>query len=460
MQIGVHSWETADSHEPPPPLFPPQPLQVSTHRLETIYALSIPLSERGDPIAKPIVDPEPPWQLCLASLSDTNDSDPEYPQTPEGSVYSMHSAYSMSPPESPKDRLCRRRPSRDRPQPGCIRPPRDELRSLMHRRDSISTSISTLNTQPSESSRSRHRSSSSRSSIMRFSTSTATVSGRSSSSSSRRSARVPISTSPSPAAASSGRSYSTERTSERSNRNTRSQGRPGRLSSKANLETSVQALKVSPARSEVTAMAAQPFRGYEQRRDVERSADWEPLVVCSLKEGDAIDMERESQPAWIAHNRSNLSRVYPKGSRMDSSNMADTLLCRLWGAGVQMAALNFQTFDQSSMLNEVRGLRELSAQRDGGECSHMGISLYGKCGLNVVLNVGTEITPPPSYTSSPFYLAGPLRTQRRLWLRAQAPPRGQGSSAPDRPAAFGAHDRQCARAAKVNRRTAGAAALR
>ena len=131
-------------------------------------------------------------------------------------------------------------------------------------------------------------------------------------------------------------------------------------------------------------MAAQPFRGYEQRRDVERSADWEPLVVCSLKEGDAIDMERESQPAWIAHNRSNLSRVYPKGSRMDSSNMADTLLCRLWGAGVQMAALNFQTFDQSSMLNEVRGLRELSAQRDGGECSHMGISLYGKCGLNVI----------------------------------------------------------------------------
>lgn len=137
-------------------------------------------------------------------------------------------------------------------------------------------------------------------------------------------------------------------------------------------------------------MAAQPFRGYEQRRDVERSADWEPLVVCSLKEGDAIDMERESQPAWIAHNRSNLSRVYPKGSRMDSSNMADTLLCRLWGAGVQMAALNFQTFDQSSMLNEVRGLRELSAQRDGGERwwgmqphGYMGNvgSMWAQCGL-------------------------------------------------------------------------------
>lgn len=205
-------------------------------------------------------------------------------------------------------------------------------------------------------------------------------------------------------------------------------------------------------------MAAQPFRGYEQRRDVERSADWEPLVVCSFKEGDAIDMERESQPAWIAHNRSNLSRVYPKGSRMDSSNMADTLLCRLWSAGVQMAALNFQTFDQSSMLNEVRGLRELSAQRDGGECSHMDIwEMWAQCGPNV----GSEIPlPPPTPTSSPFYLAGPLRTQWRLWLRAQAPPRGQGSSAPDRPAAFGAHDRQCARAAKVNRRTAGAAALR
>lgn len=206
-------------------------------------------------------------------------------------------------------------------------------------------------------------------------------------------------------------------------------------------------------------MAAQPFRGYEQRRDVERSADWEPLVVCSLKEGDAIDMERESQPAWIAHNRSNLSRVYPKGSRMDSSNMADTLLCRLWGAGVQMAALNFQTFDQSSMLNEVRGLRELSAQKMVGNAATW---VYGKCGLNVGSMWAQRYPSPPSYThpSSPFYLAGPLRTQRRLWLRAQAPPRGQGSSAPDRPAAFGAHDRQCARAAKVNRRTAGAAALR
>lgn len=153
-------------------------------------------------------------------------------------------------------------------------------------------------------------------------------------------------------------------------------------------------------------MAAQPFRGYEQRRDVERSADWEPLVVCSLKEGDAIDMERESQPAWIAHNRSNLSRVYPKGSRMDSSNMADTLLCRLWGAGVQMAALNFQTFDQSSMLNEVRGLRELSAQRDGGECSHMGIwEMWAQCGHQCGLrdNPSPLLHLPPPLTSQALF---------------------------------------------------------
>eukprot|EP01035_Chromulina_nebulosa_P020678 gene20678-26809_t len=45
---------------------------------------------------------------------------------------------------------------------------------------------------------------------------------------------------------------------------------------------------------------------------------------------------------WIIHNRKHLSRIYPKGTRVDSSNY-DPASC--WAAGSQMVALNYQTND-------------------------------------------------------------------------------------------------------------------
>ena len=44
-----------------------------------------------------------------------------------------------------------------------------------------------------------------------------------------------------------------------------------------------------------------------------------------------------------------LSRVYPKGSRVDSSNYDPQ---PMWNAGSQMVALNFQTGDKPMQLNE------------------------------------------------------------------------------------------------------------
>ena len=48
-----------------------------------------------------------------------------------------------------------------------------------------------------------------------------------------------------------------------------------------------------------------------------------------------------------------LSRVYPKGSRVDSSNVNPT---PFWDAGCQMVALNFQTFDLPMQLNHAKFL--------------------------------------------------------------------------------------------------------
>lgn len=44
------------------------------------------------------------------------------------------------------------------------------------------------------------------------------------------------------------------------------------------------------------------------------------------------------------YNKSQLSRIYPKGTRVDSSNFMPQLF---WNAGCQLVALNYQTIGKS-----------------------------------------------------------------------------------------------------------------
>jgi len=50
--------------------------------------------------------------------------------------------------------------------------------------------------------------------------------------------------------------------------------------------------------------------------------------------------------------------MYPRGGRVDSSNISELLACKAWEAGVQMVCFNLQTVDGSTMLN--RALFELN----------------------------------------------------------------------------------------------------
>ncbi|XP_013381403.1 1-phosphatidylinositol 4,5-bisphosphate phosphodiesterase gamma-1 [Lingula anatina] len=52
---------------------------------------------------------------------------------------------------------------------------------------------------------------------------------------------------------------------------------------------------------------------------------------------------------FMKYNQNQLSRIYPKGQRIDSSNYDPTML---WICGSQMCALNYQTPDRSMQLNE------------------------------------------------------------------------------------------------------------
>ena len=62
----------------------------------------------------------------------------------------------------------------------------------------------------------------------------------------------------------------------------------------------------------------------------------------NCQDGDTINQLEK-------HNMHHLMRVYPKGSRVKSSNF-DPIPC--WKRGVQMAALNYQTYDEGMQIND------------------------------------------------------------------------------------------------------------
>ena len=62
--------------------------------------------------------------------------------------------------------------------------------------------------------------------------------------------------------------------------------------------------------------------------------------ISSFTEDRARDLIRCGAKEFLAYNRRQLSRIYPRGTRFDSSNFDPYLF---WPAGCQMVALNYQT---------------------------------------------------------------------------------------------------------------------
>ncbi|XP_072896495.1 1-phosphatidylinositol 4,5-bisphosphate phosphodiesterase beta-2-like [Hemitrygon akajei] len=71
-------------------------------------------------------------------------------------------------------------------------------------------------------------------------------------------------------------------------------------------------------------------------------------IVSSFTETKALDLLMKFAVDLVEYNKRQMSRIYPKGSRMDSSNYLPNVF---WNAGCQMVALNFQTADIPMQLN-------------------------------------------------------------------------------------------------------------
>uniref|UniRef100_A0A3P9JU53 Phosphoinositide phospholipase C n=1 Tax=Oryzias latipes TaxID=8090 RepID=A0A3P9JU53_ORYLA len=111
-------------------------------------------------------------------------------------------------------------------------------------------------------------------------------------------------------------------------------------------ETSAGVSKLSPELSELVVYTRSVhFKGFDQ------AAKTSPYQMSSFSEREAFKLIKDSGVLFVRHNSHKLSRIYPSGRRLQSSNYNPQ---QMWNAGCQIVALNFQTPGEQMDLNQGR----------------------------------------------------------------------------------------------------------
>ena len=76
-------------------------------------------------------------------------------------------------------------------------------------------------------------------------------------------------------------------------------------------------------------------------RGLNKKEEYAPEHIFSLSENTANKLLKQGMMDLIKHNRTHIVRVYPKGTRIGSTNYEPH---RYWSAGCQLVAINWQTF--------------------------------------------------------------------------------------------------------------------
>ncbi|GAB6020072.1 phospholipase c beta [Chamberlinius hualienensis] len=103
----------------------------------------------------------------------------------------------------------------------------------------------------------------------------------------------------------------------------------------------------SEAGAEMSALVnyIQPVHYHSFEVSEKRNRSYE---ISSFVETTATNLLKEHPVDFVNYNKRQLSRIYPKGTRVDSSNYMPQVF---WNAGCQLVALNFQTLDLAMQLN-------------------------------------------------------------------------------------------------------------
>jgi len=115
--------------------------------------------------------------------------------------------------------------------------------------------------------------------------------------------------------------------------------------------------KICPELARLTMFNGVKYRNFEQSNEMSCTDmhSFSELKVSKLTKDPA------NVPLWRKYNLDHLSRTYPAGGRVDSSNYNPIAA---WSLGCQMVALNFQTDDSAMVLNDGRF-------RENGGCGYV-----------------------------------------------------------------------------------------
>lgn len=107
------------------------------------------------------------------------------------------------------------------------------------------------------------------------------------------------------------------------------------------------AAKETEAVAEMSALVnyVQPVRFHSFEHAEKRDRSYE---ISSFVETQATNLLKEHPIEFVNYNKRQLSRIYPSGTRVSSSNYMPQVF---WNAGCQLIALNYQTLDLGMQLN-------------------------------------------------------------------------------------------------------------
>jgi len=105
----------------------------------------------------------------------------------------------------------------------------------------------------------------------------------------------------------------------------------------------VQPSKIAQELSDITHLKAVSFKGFDKYKEMK------PWEMCSFSEGKVNKFIAKHPEDYFQYNTRQLSRIYPKGSRFDSSNYDPV---SSWLFGAQIVALNYQTGSEPRWIND------------------------------------------------------------------------------------------------------------
>mmetsp|Transcript_30579 Transcript_30579/g.72131 ORF Transcript_30579/g.72131 Transcript_30579/m.72131 type:complete len:853 (+) Transcript_30579:97-2655(+) len=106
--------------------------------------------------------------------------------------------------------------------------------------------------------------------------------------------------------------------------------------------------KIAPLLRHVTLLHGTKFKSFDQSIDQNQTS---MHSIGETKITKLVAKEKENAESWREYNQDHMTRTYPAGSRVDSSNYNPILA---WAMGCQLVALNFQTTDSNLALNDGR----------------------------------------------------------------------------------------------------------